>query len=140
MPIFFTELANLPNWLDLSLTVDGYPFRLDQGQCLHSERWLDLRQGILRREVRWQAPSGALLDLTFERFISYAHEHAAALRVLVTAVNQPCQIAVASGLNGHVSNEDILHWHHSARARRTAARSGTAAPVTAGWNWPPPRR
>lgn len=112
VPIFFTELANLPNWLDLSLTIDGHPFRLDQGQCLHSERWLDLRQGILRREVRWQAPSGALLDLTFERFISYAHEHVGALRVLVTAVNQPCQIAVASGLNGHVSNEDILHWHH----------------------------
>ncbi len=112
VPVAFTELANLPNWLDLSLTVDGHPFRLDQGQCLHSERWLDLRQGILRREVRWQAPSGALLDLSFERFISYAHEHVGALRILVTAVNQPCQIMIATGLNGHVSNEDLLHWHH----------------------------
>lgn len=112
VPIVFTELANLPNWLDLSLTVDGHPFRLDQAQCLHSERWLDLHQGILRRAVRWQAPSGALLDLTFERFASYAHEHVGALRVLVTAVNQPCQIAVATGLNGHVSNEDVLHWDH----------------------------
>lgn len=111
-PIIFTELANLPNWLDLSLTVDGHLFRLDQGQCLHSERWLDLRQGILHREVRWQAPSGALLDLTFERFASYDCEHVGALRVLITAVNQPCQITVATGLDGHVSNEDVLHWDH----------------------------
>ena len=112
VPIVFTELANLPNWLDLSLTVDGHPFRLDQGECLHSERWLDLRRGTLCREVRWQAPSGALLDLTFERFASYEHEHIGALRVLVTAVNQPCQITVTTGLNGHVANQDILHWEH----------------------------
>lgn len=112
VPIFFTELANLPAWLDLSLIVDGHPFRLDQGHCLHNERWLDLRQGILHRTVRWQAPSGALLDLTFERFASYTHEHVGALRVLITAVNQPCQIAVTTGLNGHVINEDIVHWDH----------------------------
>ncbi|GAB4409970.1 MAG: hypothetical protein Kow00106_03690 [Anaerolineae bacterium] len=111
-PIVFTELANLPNWLDLSLTVDGQPFRLDQGQCLHVRRWLDLRQGMLHREVRWQAPSGAVLDLTFERFASYEREHVGALRVLITAVNQPCQIAVATGLDGHVANEDLLHWYH----------------------------
>lgn len=112
VPIVFTELVNLPNWLDLRLAVDGHPFRLDQGRCLHASRSLDLRQGVLRREVRWQAPSGALLDLTFERFISYPHEHIGALRVLITAVNQPCQIAVSTGLDGHVSNEDVLHWHH----------------------------
>ena len=112
VPIVFTELANLPNWLDLSLTVDGHLFRLDQGKCLHSERWLDLRRGTLCREVRWQAPSGALLDLTFERFASYEQEHIGALRVLVTAVNQPCQVTVTTGLNGHVANQDILHWEH----------------------------
>ncbi len=117
VPVFFTELVNLPNWLDLTLEVDGHLFRLDQGHCLHSERWLDLRQGMLRRAVRWQAPSGALLDLTFERFISYAHEHLGALRVLITAVNQPCQIAISTGLNGHVANEHILHWDHLGQGR-----------------------
>lgn len=121
-PIVFTELANLPNWLDLSLTVDGHPFGLDQGECLHSERWLDLRRGMLCREVRWQAPSGALLDLTFERFASYEHEHIGALRVLVTAVNQPCQVTVTTGLNGHVANQDILHWEHPGQGQ---AEDGT---------------
>jgi beta-phosphoglucomutase len=112
MPISRTELANLPNWLDLGITVDDHTFRLDQGQCLHLDRWLDLRQGILYREVRWQAPNGTVLDITFERFVSYSHEHVGAMRILITAVSQPCRITVEAGINGHVSNEDLLHWNH----------------------------
>ena len=112
MPISMTELANLPNWLDLDLTVDGEHFRLDRGQVLRFQRHMDLRRGILRRDVRWQAPSGVVLDLTFERFASYTQEHLGALRLLVTAVNQPCRIAVETGIDGHVANDDLLHWRH----------------------------
>lgn len=112
MPISFTELANLPAWLDLTLTIDGARFRLDQGQRLGFRQLLDLRTGILRRDVRWQAPSGVVLDLTFERFASYAQPHLAALRVLITAVNQACAVEIAAGVNGHVANADLLHWQH----------------------------
>ena len=115
MPVVRTELANLPNWLDMTITVDGHRFRLDHGECLRFNRALDLRTGLLRREVRWQAPNGVVLDMTFERFASYAHEHLGALRVLITAVNRPCQITVETGVNGHVANEDLLHWNHVAQ-------------------------
>ncbi|MCB8945442.1 MAG: glycoside hydrolase family 65 protein [Ardenticatenaceae bacterium] len=112
MPISFTELANLPNWLDLRLAVDGYDFRLDQGEILHFDRQLDLYTGLLQRHVLWQAPNGTVLDLFFERFASYADEHMGAMRVLVTAVNQPCTVTVHSGINGHIANGDLLHWQH----------------------------
>lgn len=112
MPISVTELANLPGWLDLTLSVDGERFRLDRGQVLDFRRHVDLRRGILRRDVRWQAPSGAVLDLTFERFASYTQEHLGAMRLLITAVNQPCHIEVEAGIDGHVANGDLLHWSH----------------------------
>ena len=112
MPIAFTELANLPNWLELSLTVDGQLFRLDQGELLYFQRQLQLQNGLLQRVVRWQAPHGVILDLTFERFISYAEEHLGGVRLLVTAINRACQVMVTTGINGHVANEDLLHWHH----------------------------
>lgn len=112
MPVSFTELASLPNWLDFSLRVDGERFRLDQGQVLNFRQVLDLRQGILRREVRWHSPHGAVLDLTFERFASYAHEHLGALRVSITAVSRACHLDVGTGINGHVANGDLLHWNH----------------------------
>ncbi|MDX1521155.1 MAG: glycoside hydrolase family 65 protein, partial [Anaerolineae bacterium] len=56
VPVFFTELVNLPDWLDVALQVDGQLFRLDQGAVFHFRRSLNLYQGILRREVRWQSP------------------------------------------------------------------------------------
>jgi len=57
VPIVFTELVNLPNWLDFSLEVDGHTFRMDRGEVLHFRRHLDLHLGILHREVRWRAPN-----------------------------------------------------------------------------------
>lgn len=112
MPISFTELVNLPNWLELTITIDGHPFRLDQGEIHYFQRTLQLHHGLLRRVVRWQAPHGVILDLTFERFISYAQEHIGAIRLLVTPINRSCQVTVATGINGHVANENLLHWHH----------------------------
>jgi len=117
IPIVRTELANLPNWLDFALRVDGQIFRLDQGELVHFQRGLDLRHGILQRAVRWRAPSGAELELEFERFISYARERIAALRVRVTPLNRACEIAVEAGINGHVANEDLLHWRHLAQGQ-----------------------
>ncbi len=117
MPIVYTELANLPNWLDMTIHVNGQLYRLDQGTCLLFRRALDLRSGVLLRHVRWQAPDGTLLDLTFERFASYAREHVAALRVLITPVDRACDITVATGIDGFVANEDLLHWHHLAQGQ-----------------------
>ncbi|HSM57371.1 MAG TPA: beta-phosphoglucomutase [Candidatus Sulfomarinibacteraceae bacterium] len=111
-PIVVTELVNLPNWLDARLHVDGQLFRMDEGQVLFFHRQLDLRRAVLQRHVRWQAPNGVIVDLTFERFISYTRQHVAALRLLVTPVNEACDVTVASGIEGHVANDDLLHWRH----------------------------
>jgi beta-phosphoglucomutase len=112
MPIVFTELVNLPSWLDGRIIVDGHRFQLDRGEILYYRRWLDLQEGVLRRDVRWRAPHGPILDLTFERFIAYHADHVGALRVLVTAVNQDCVVTIEAGINGHVANDNLLHWNH----------------------------
>lgn len=122
MPVSFTTLANMPNWLDLAVTIDGHAFRLDQGEILHFQRALDLQAGILHRDVSWRSPLGQVLDLHFERFISYTEEHVGGLRVLITAVSDPCTVSLFAGINGHVSNKDLLHWQleeqgHSAEDR-----------------------
>ena len=145
MPVSFTELVNLPNWLDLELWVDERPFRLDHGQILYFRRYLNLYQGILRREVRWQSPDGVVVDLSFERFASYPAEQVAGLRVLVTAVNRPCHVALHTGINGHVANDDLLHWRFvgqgqddagaiwlHGRTRRTGIELAAAASVASG--------
>ena len=109
IPIVFTELVNLPNWLRLAITIDGDDFRLDQGRVLDFRRHTDLRAGVLRRAVLWQAPNGKTVDLLFERFIAYPRQHLAAIRLLLTAVSHPCAVTVRAAIDGHVANQDLLH-------------------------------
>ena len=69
---------------------------------------LDLRQGLLTREVRWRSPSGRA-SLRFERFASLAQPHQLLLRVrLVPAFDGPIELRAA--LNGHTDNDGLLHW------------------------------
>ena len=108
VPIAVTELVNLPNWLELRLQFDGQLFRLDQGEILDFHRRLDLQRAIIQRHVRWRAPHGLVVDVSFERFISYSDIHLAGLRLLVTPVNRDTVVEVEAGVDGHVANDDLL--------------------------------
>ncbi|MCX7670304.1 MAG: glycoside hydrolase family 65 protein, partial [Anaerolineae bacterium] len=111
MPINFTELANLPRWWGVDIWVNGVRFRLDRGKVLRYRRWLDLRNGVLSRMVRWQPePAGPVLDLHFERFVNLADPHQAAVQVRVTVVEGQADLRVRMGLNAHVENTGLVHW------------------------------
>ncbi|HEY3547777.1 MAG TPA: hypothetical protein VGK17_17020 [Propionicimonas sp.] len=109
MPVSVTELANLPRWWGVDLWFDGERFRLDSGRLLAFTRRLDLRTGVLSRNVRWEAPSGAVVDLGFERFVDFSSPHRAAVRVGV-ATDRPVQVRTRAGLDAHVENTGLLHW------------------------------
>ncbi|MFO7664099.1 MAG: beta-phosphoglucomutase [Chloroflexota bacterium] len=119
MPIAFTTLVNLPNWLCLHITIDGEAFRLDRGEVLDFQRYTDLRQGLVRRSVTWRASNGKIVDLQFERFHAYHRPHAGAIRLLATAVSEPCMITVRAGIDGHVANQYLLHLHLTDQGRDT---------------------
>jgi len=110
VPIVYTELANCPDWLPLAILVGGERFRLDRGQVLRYERRLDLRRGLLSRDVRWRSPAGRTVDLHFERFASLADPHLLALRCQVTPLDFEGHIKVQAGLNGYSDNHSVLHW------------------------------
>jgi beta-phosphoglucomutase len=110
VPVFYTELANCPDWLPLTVLVDGDRFRLDQGEVLSYRRQLDLRYGILSREVRWRSPSGKTIELQFERFASLADAHVLGLRVQITPVDCDGLIEVQASLNGYPENQGFNHW------------------------------
>ena len=65
-PLAHSELANLPDWTALDVHVDGERFSLDSGEVVHHVRTLDLRRGLLRRDVEWRSPAGQLVNLRFD--------------------------------------------------------------------------
>jgi kojibiose phosphorylase len=110
IPIFHTELANAPNWIDFSVFIDGERFRMDRGQILDYRRELDLRTGVLCRQIRWQSSAGKTVDLTFERFASLADPHILYLRVRLAALDFSGEVEFRAGLPGRMDNEGWLHW------------------------------
>lgn len=110
LPPANTELANAPDWTWLSILIEGEAFRMDRGKVLSYRRCLDMRRGVLSRDVRWQSPAGPTVDLHFERFASLADPHQLAVRCQVTALDSPCNVQVGAGLNAYPDNLGLLHW------------------------------
>jgi kojibiose phosphorylase len=108
-PIVFTELANAPDWLPLTVTLNGERFVLDRGTVEACRRELDLRTGVLTRTVRWRSPKGEAATLIFERFCSLADEHVLALRCRVIPEFEGT-VEFRAGLHGHTDNEGLAHW------------------------------
>jgi len=110
VPIVYTELANCPDWLPLAVFVKGERFRLDRGQVLGYRRQLDLRRGVVSRDVRWRSPAGHTVDLHFERFASLADPHLVAVRCQVMPLDFEGYIKIQAGLDGYPDNLGLKHW------------------------------
>jgi beta-phosphoglucomutase len=112
VPIVYTELANCPDWLSLIITVNGDRFRMDRGEILSYERRLDLRSGVLSRNIRWRSPNGQTIDIYFERFASFADEHVLAIRCQITPVDFEGLVEVQASINGYPENQGFNHWEY----------------------------
>lgn len=108
-PVVFTELANAPDWLPLQIILNEERFTLDQGTVEKFERSLDLRTGVLRRDVRWRSPSGLVAGFRFERFASLTDEHLLYLRCQVTPEFDGT-LEIRASLTSHSDNEGFAHW------------------------------
>lgn len=108
--VMHTELVNCPDWLPLVIIVGGDRFSLDQGEVISYQRQLNLRWGLLSRDVLWRSPSGYTINLHFERMISMADEHLMVLCCQITPVDFTGEIQVEASLNGHSENHSIKHW------------------------------
>lgn len=73
------SLINVTNGKLLRLLVDDEPFDLRHGTLLRHERVLDLRDGVLRREVHWVSPAGQAVKIRSTRLVSFAQRAIAAI-------------------------------------------------------------
>ncbi len=97
-------VVNVTNGKLIRLLVDAEPFDVRYGQLLSHRRELDLRAGVLRREVRWRSPSGAQVRVSSTRMVSLVERGVAAIHYEVEALEAPVRIVVQSEL---VANEAL---------------------------------
>ena len=97
-------MINVTNGKVLRLLVDDEPFDLRYGTVERHERTLDLRNGLLHREVHWLSPAGQGVIVRTTRLVSFVQRSVAAILYEVEPYGGPARIVVQSEL---VANEPV---------------------------------
>lgn len=104
-----TELPNAADVTNIELTLNGSRFDLTQGTIRSYHRTLNLRTGLLCREVEWTSPKGETFCLRFERIVSLKRLHTISLRVTVTP-KADAVITFQSGIDGRMTCDGSQHF------------------------------
>ena len=83
------------------LFVDDEPFDLASARLLAFERTLDMRTGVLSRELEFETARGGRIRIRSRRLASLADRHLLAIDYEVEALDGPARIAIASELLTH---------------------------------------
>jgi alpha,alpha-trehalose phosphorylase len=95
-------IVNVTNGKIIRLLVDDEPFDVRYGRLLEHQRVLDLRAGVLRRQVEWVSPAGTHVRIRSTRLVSFAQRTVAAILYEVEPVDAPLRVVAQSEL---VANE-----------------------------------
>jgi alpha,alpha-trehalose phosphorylase len=97
-------MINVTNGKVIRLLVDDEPFDVRYGELVRHERVLDLREGVLRREVDWFSPAGQGVRVRSTRLVSFVQRSVAAIHYEVEPLDAGARIVVQSEL---VANEPV---------------------------------
>jgi alpha,alpha-trehalose phosphorylase len=80
------------------LLIEDEPFDVRYGELRRHERVLDLRAGVLRREVEWVSPTGRHVRVSTTRLVSFTQRAVAAILYEVESLDHELPVVVQSEL------------------------------------------
>ncbi len=105
-----TELPNVPDMWAMNFYFNGKSFTLLDGEVKDYRKKLNLKNGLLSREMIWIC-GDLKLKFVFRKFISKARRHVLSSHVKVqNMTDEVVKVHLRSGINGQVSNEGSQHF------------------------------
>ena len=105
------SIVNAPNWLTLRYKIeDGNWFDLRQATIHNYIQQLDLRNGMLHRNVVFEDSSGRITCVHERRFISMAEPELACIEMTFIAENWSGKLQILSALEGRVTNNGVARY------------------------------
>jgi len=89
-------IVNATDTKIIKLYVDDEPFWLPNANMLNYDRRLNMKAGMLEREILWETPSGKQVLIKSKRLVSFPHRHLAAISYEVTVQNAQAPVVIAS--------------------------------------------
>jgi trehalose/maltose hydrolase-like predicted phosphorylase len=115
------ELVNLTNVIATEIEFEGNPFVLKTGAVASYSRILDMKRGVLARELTYAGDCGRT-QLRFERFASVVDRHLLAQMVSIVPLDWGGEVTVTFWFDPKVVNQNgphlkLLHAEHMSRSR-----------------------
>lgn len=86
----------VPDSSVIKLYVDDEPLLLPIAELLEYERALDMRTGVLGRDLVWRTPAGKRVRVRTRRMVSFAQRHLAVMDMEITMLEGSAPVAVSS--------------------------------------------
>ncbi|MFE2752298.1 glycoside hydrolase family 65 protein [Actinosynnema sp. NPDC059335] len=120
------SLVNLPNWLPLTIRADGDDAWQAPGtwRVVHHHVVLDLRRGLLLRDLVVDDPRLRRTHVHQERLVSMDQPHLMALHTTVTPQNWSGDLQVRSTLDGTVCNGNVAEFDALAKRHLAVPEAG----------------
>jgi alpha,alpha-trehalose phosphorylase len=101
-------MVNVPDATVIQLSVDDEPLYLPTARTPEYLRVLDMRNGVLTRELTWSTPSGKHVTVRSTRLVSLEHRHVLAMSYEVTT-DLPAPITISSRLINRANGQQLGH-------------------------------
>lgn len=106
-------MVNVPDAKVIRLYVDDEPLLLSVADLVEYNRTLDMRDGVLTRDLLWRTPAGNRVRVRSRRMVSFTHRHVAVMTFEVTLLDKEAPVAISSqllnrqaGLDEYTANVD----------------------------------
>ncbi len=107
-------IVNAPDTMVLKIYVDDEPLTFGTADLEHYERFLDFRDGILRRHLIWRTPSGKRVRIDSTRMVSMSQRHLAMMTLEVEMLSGDAPVVISSQILNRQDGLDEYRARHPA--------------------------
>ena len=105
------DLVNFPNWLPLTFRIEDGPwFTLRDVELLEYHQELDMKRGLLIREMRFRDEVGRETSLASLRLVHMANKHLGVIKWRLRPENWSGTVTIRSALDGRVTNSGVERY------------------------------
>ena len=110
---YSNSMVNTTNWVRLIVEVGGEKFSLLESDFSEYHRELDMKEGVLTRELIFKSKDGCHTKLEWERLVSYHDRHIGAIRLGLTALDHEKSVSLSFVLDSiyenHICFNNMTH-------------------------------
>ncbi|MFO7820234.1 MAG: glycosyl hydrolase family 65 protein, partial [Halanaerobacter sp.] len=97
-------MLNVTDSKIVKLYLGDEEFDLLRGEVIDYQRRLNLKKGLLTREMIWESPQGKRVEIKIERLVSFTNQHLAAINYQIIPLNFSGEVSLISALDAAVTN------------------------------------